>query len=325
MHSAGETAGGALFSAGKAMITISFCWFTANSAQDGGAVHVEGAAAVLVLTCSFTRNIGQTDGHTDQIYHDEGGAMYVEQTALLNISLCTFVGNSAFFGGALCVWRLGELLISLTSFIRNTAKNAGGAVKVEFFEPTDSVEISASTFTQNTQTDRGLNSKGGGSLLFLAEVKSETGFENPIGFRRKIPCPPGFDKYKSNDFEGSAEGDRCLEAKYKQSWTCPIGCTEVSPPAHCRRGSALCRPAKGMKVLVLSSIFTDGHANHQAGAIAAQGRIKVEIESCSFMRMQAGLSGGAVHSEGLLTLGIRSSVFAECVSKRDVSSLSWWF
>ena len=244
--------------------------------------------------------------------------MYVEQTALLNISLCTFVGNSAFFGGALCVWRLGELLISSTSFVQNTAQ-AGGAVKVEFFAPSDSVEISTSTFTQNTQTGIGR----GGSLFFFAETNQRSEIRSNI--RRKIPCPPGFDSYEANDFKRSAKGDRCLEAKHKQSWTCPIGCTEVSPPAHCRRGSALCRAAKGMKVLVLSSIFTDGHAAYQAGAIAAQGRIKVEIESCSFMRMQAGLSGGAVNSEGLLTLGIRSSVFAECVSKRDVSSVSWWF
>ena len=123
--------GGAVYAAGVAMLTLSFCSFSGNSAEQGGAVHVTRATAVTLSSCRFNYNfliiksIVYTTG--EESYHDnQGGALYIEQTALLRISLCSFVENSGVSGGALSLWWLAKLQIMGTFFVRNNALDRGG-------------------------------------------------------------------------------------------------------------------------------------------------------------------------------------------------------
>ena len=59
---------------------------------------------------------------------------------------------------------------------------------------------------------------------------------------------------------------------------------------------------------------------HVLGAIFVQGKLNMDVLSCSFTRTQSKQSGGgALHSAFLIALTIVSSVFEDCLSKSGVS------
>lgn len=140
---------------------------------------------------------------------------------------------------------------------------------VEFFDATETVDISSCTFIKNNQTTSPLGplAIGGGSLFLFAPSPKSTSW-NGKG-RRKVPCPQGFDSYRDNSFTGSREGDICKDSQNTTAWACPFGCKKVLLPAACRRGSKLCREVQDMKVVVSSSTFTGGHASSRGGKYVA--------------------------------------------------------
>ena len=71
----GVRQGGAVVSFGAAVLTISSCWFIANTARDeGGALYVENAAMLIISSSSFFRNYIHFLGRTaDQVKRSEGG------------------------------------------------------------------------------------------------------------------------------------------------------------------------------------------------------------------------------------------------------------
>jgi predicted outer membrane repeat protein len=141
--------GGAMENDGIAAVTG--CTFSGNSAAflGGGAIDNSVGAVLTVSNCTFSRNSAGFDG----------GAIDNEGFNSLTVSGSTFSCNTAVFGGAIFNDFAGTLSVSGSTFTSNAAGTDGGGI----FNYFGAVNLATSVFCMNTPDNvvGGFNDLGG--------------------------------------------------------------------------------------------------------------------------------------------------------------------
>ncbi len=131
-------------------LTITNCTFINNTAFDGGAIFSAGADIITITDSVFTKNAAIGYGEAES----NGGAIYVNKALKLNIHNCIFTDNTAIresesgsFGGAVVAFV--DAVITNSIFNNNSAEN-GGAVSI-----VGSGMLSNSNFSSNIAFSNG--------------------------------------------------------------------------------------------------------------------------------------------------------------------------
>lgn len=134
--------GGAVFADVGAVLVLSSCIFSLNSAFDGGAVFVSPFASAHVYSCSFISNRALTSGGC-------GGGIYT--AGILELKKCIFGSNGAVkgFGGAVFVE--GSYMVAVDClFHRNFATGAGGVYSTTSSKSVPSVSFLSCIVSENS-------------------------------------------------------------------------------------------------------------------------------------------------------------------------------
>lgn len=162
--------GGAIF-INKGTLNATNAKFVANQATDsGGAIFVNNWGTVTTPYSSATLKQCEFDVNEEGVGNtslNEGGAIHVR--GRLEVSECTFNKQSAKNGGAIAVFSNGNYAVlvdvSNSTFTENTSSNRGGAVDVNG-GTSEAIEFTGCTFSQNEgNTGNAINVCSGKSIF----------------------------------------------------------------------------------------------------------------------------------------------------------------
>ena len=130
-----------------------------NSPHNGGAIYLEQFGNISITSSNFSNNFFQQDGG--------GGAISLfnpQSNSLAQIVGCIFTGNSAqnYYGGAIALDQIGNILINSSNFSNNFAIFGGGAIYSTRSQSDSMVQIVNSFFTENNLELGG----SGGAIYF---------------------------------------------------------------------------------------------------------------------------------------------------------------
>jgi predicted outer membrane repeat protein len=155
-HLHNDSGGGLLISSWGAIIQITNCTFTGNSALfSGGGIYTHQGDLILT-NCTFTRNLAGSSG----------GAGIYNYNSSLSLTNCTFIENSTRYGegGGIYNEMSGPSLVNCT-FIENSARRGGGISNND-----DSyITLTKCKFIRNSASDQ-----GGGIYNFISKRSNPT-------------------------------------------------------------------------------------------------------------------------------------------------------
>lgn len=181
---------GAIWNYGENVLIINNSTFTNNTADgDGGAIISK--KSVTITNSTFTNNNAY-----------KGGAIMMSNEGILEIHNSIFINNTASHGGAIYTTNPSNKIINST-FTYNNASTSGGAIHNGDDTHSSNLNITRSTFTNNTVTGTG----GSGGAVFDANgvlnisqsIIIGTGYQITKGTGGTIPTVIAEDNYWGNN------------------------------------------------------------------------------------------------------------------------------